>query len=106
MTSSGVLGNVTFSTRSGIKQGGSTSCNSFTGYIAPTIDAVKSCGPDIWHSDIHILLFIEDSVILASSRYNDGINSPRTISQRSGDFYIIGTNSSILMLKDYMSEQC
>ena len=32
--------------------------------------------------------------------------SPRTISQRSGNFYIIGTNSSILMLKDYMSEQC
>ena len=67
MTSSGVLGNVTFSTHSGVKQGGRTSCNSFTGYIAPAIDAVKSCGPDIWQGDINILLFIDDSVILASS---------------------------------------
>ena len=54
MTSSGVLGNDTFTTNSGVKQGGSTSCNSFTGYIDPTIDAVKSCGPDSWLGDINI----------------------------------------------------
>ena len=39
-------------------------------------------------------------------RDTEPIVSTRTISQRSGDFYVIGTNSSILMLKDYMSEQC
>ncbi len=68
MTSSAVIENDIFSTSSGVKQGGSTSCNSFTAYIDPTIDAVKSCGPDSWLDDIHILLLMDDTVILASSR--------------------------------------
>jgi len=68
MTSSGVIGNDIFSTSLGVKQGGSTSCNSFTAYIDPTIDAVKSSGPDSWLGDIHILLLMDDTVVLASSR--------------------------------------
>jgi len=51
-----------------VKQGGNTICNSFTSYIDPTIDPIKTYGPDGWLEDIHILLFVDDTVILASSR--------------------------------------
>ena len=68
MISSGIIGDKLFTTGAGVKQGGSTSCNSFTSYIDPTIDAVKTSEPDGWLEDIHILLLMDDTVILASSR--------------------------------------
>ena len=68
MTTIGLIGNETFSTSSGVKQGGSTSCMSFTSYIDPTIHAVKSLGPDGWLGECQILLFMDDTVIFATSR--------------------------------------
>ena len=54
MISSGTIGDQVFQTGVGVKQGGSTSCNSFTGYIDPTIDAVNSSEPDGWLGDVHM----------------------------------------------------
>ena len=69
MTSSGVLGNDTFTTNSGVKQGHSTSCNSFTGYISTRrLTQSSHVVADSWLGDIHILLLMDDTVILASSR--------------------------------------
>ena len=68
MTSTGVIGNTTFTTSQGVKQGGSSSCNSFTAYIDPTIDAVNTFGPDNWLENLHILLLMDDTVVFASSR--------------------------------------
>jgi len=68
MISSGIIGDKLFKTGAMVKQGGNTICNSFTSYIDPTIDPIKTYGPDGWLEDIHILLLMGDTVILASSR--------------------------------------
>ena len=54
----------------GTMQGGGTSCtcNTFTCYLDPTIEAVKRGGPDRWLGDTHILLFMDDTVIFATSK--------------------------------------
>jgi len=62
------IGDTLFKTGAGIKQGGSTSCNSFTSYIDPTIDAVNIFEHDGWLEDIHILLLVDDTIIPATSR--------------------------------------
>ena len=68
MEAKGCIGNETFDTCIGTKQGGGTSCNTFTCYVDPTIEAVKRGGPDGWLGDTHILLFMDDTVIFATSR--------------------------------------
>lgn len=70
MTSIGLIGKEQFSTAAGVKQGGSSSCNLFTAYIDPTIDAVKTFGPDDWLGNLHILLLMDDTIVLATSRQN------------------------------------
>ena len=64
----GYIGNDTFNTSSGVKQGGVTSCSTFVCHIDPTIDAVKSIQDEDWLKDIPILLYMDDTVIFASSR--------------------------------------
>ena len=68
MSSIGIIGGKEFLTSAGVKQGGGTSCNLFTSYIDPTISAVKSTGPDGWLKENHILLFMDDTVVFATSR--------------------------------------
>ena len=68
LTATGVIGDHAFPTSRGVKQGGSTSCKLFTAYIDPTIDAVKSFGPDDWLNDIHLLLLMDDTVVFATLR--------------------------------------
>ena len=70
MISSGIIGDELFNTGAGVKQGGNTSCNSFTSYIDPAIDAVNTTGPDGWLDDIHMFLLMDDTAILATSREN------------------------------------
>ena len=65
MTSLAVIGNDIFSTSSDVKRGGSTSCNSFTASVGPTIDAVRSCCPDSWLGDTDSLLLMDGTVIPA-----------------------------------------
>ena len=59
MEAKGCIGNETFETCFGTKQGGGTSCITFTCYVDPTIEAVKRGGPDGWLGDTHILLFMD-----------------------------------------------
>ena len=61
-----MLGNESFDTTSGMKQGGSGKL--FTAYIDPTTDAVNSLSPDDWLEKTHILLLIDDTAIMATSR--------------------------------------
>ena len=70
MTSTGQIGKEQFTTSAGVKQGGSSSCNSFTAYIDPTIEAVQNFGPDDWLGNLHILLLMDDTVVMATSRHN------------------------------------
>ena len=66
--SAGVIGNETFSTSAGVCHGASTSCPLFTFFIESTIDAVSQSGPDGWLENLHVLLLMDDTVILATSR--------------------------------------
>jgi hypothetical protein len=68
MAATGTIGNESFDTTSGMKQGGSSSVKLFTAYIDPTIDAVNSLGPDDWLEKTHILLLMDDTAIMATSR--------------------------------------
>jgi hypothetical protein len=49
-----------------------TSCPLFVFFIEPTIDAISSLGPDNWLGDLHCLLLMDDTVILASSQRENG----------------------------------
>ena len=68
MESTGIINNEKFQTSTGVKQGGSSSCNQFTAYLDPTIDIVNSYGQDSWLNHLHLLLFMDDTVLLATSR--------------------------------------
>ena len=57
MTSTGQIGNNSFDTSAGVKQGGPSSCNMFTSYIDPTVDIVKEDDPDSWLQDLHMFTF-------------------------------------------------
>ena len=70
MKSTGIIGQESFGTSAGVKQGGGTSCQTFTGFIDPTIDAVNAFGEDDWLEDLHTMLLMDDTVILATSRKN------------------------------------
>ena len=63
-----VLGNVCFKSSMGVKQGAANSCSLFTFYINNTIRALKKFGTDGFLENLHCLLFMDDTVILATSR--------------------------------------
>jgi hypothetical protein len=88
MTSTGQIGTENFPTSAGVKQGSSTSCNSFTSYIDPTIAAVKEIGPDSWLGDLHILLFMDDTVIFATTK-TGLINKLRRLKRCADDIGMI-----------------
>ena len=67
--SMGIIGQSMFEATSGVRQGGCSSCPLFTFFIDCTIDAVNSVvGPDGWLDQTHALLFMDDTVIFATSR--------------------------------------
>jgi hypothetical protein len=121
MSSIGIIGGKEFQTSSGVKQGGSTSCSLFTSYIDPTISAVKSTGPDGWLKDSHILLFMDDTVVFATTRnkMEEKLLKPKEMSDKIGmiihptksKFSTINTNDTkpfkcndivIVSTKDYV----
>ena len=63
-----VIGSEKFQSTAGVKQGSSMSCALFTFYLDHTIKAVRSFGLDGFLEDIHMLLFMDDTVLLATSR--------------------------------------
>ena len=52
----------------GVKQGAANSCSLFTFYINNTIRALQKFGTDGFLENLHCLLFMDDDVILATSR--------------------------------------
>ena len=64
----GQIGDCSFDASAGVRQGACTSCPLFVFFIEPTIEAIKNLGPDNWLGDLHTLLLMDDTVILASSR--------------------------------------
>ena len=63
-----VLGSEYFQSYRGVKQGAANSCALFTFYINGTIQKVKEFGEDGFLGNLHSLLFMDDTVILATSR--------------------------------------
>ena len=68
--------NVTILTNTGVKQGSPSSGFLFTFFINPLIRLFKELGSDGFLQDLHCLLMMDDSVILATSRerFQENIN--------------------------------
>ena len=64
----GLIGAEKFKYTRGVKQGSSTSCSLFTLYLDCTVEAVHTYGNDGFLNDNHILLLMDDTVLLATSR--------------------------------------
>ena len=62
------IGNTEFFSSIGVRQGGVTSTSLFTFYIDVTIQALKQLGPDNFLGDLHSILLMDDTVVLATSR--------------------------------------
>ena len=79
------LGNKTFVSKHGVRQGGATSCSLFTFYINSTIRKIKTYGPDGFLRDTHTLLFMDGTVLLATSP--DGAEAePPTLCYRTTQY--------------------
>jgi hypothetical protein len=52
----------------GVKQGGPTRCPLFTFFIDETIGVINEFGPDGFLDDLHTLLLMDDTAVLATSR--------------------------------------
>ena len=66
--SKGQIGSETFPTCAGVRQGATSSCPLFTMFIEPTIEKVNEFGTDGWLGETHILLLMDDTAVVASSR--------------------------------------
>ena len=66
--SKGVIGSETFHTSAGVRQGACLSSPLFILYVESTIEAISSDGLDGWFDNLHSLVFMDDTVILATSR--------------------------------------
>lgn len=86
MEATGVIGTEKFETSAGVKQGGSSSCFLFTLYINATILAVKSTGSDEWLGNLHSLLMMDDTAIIATSwkKLNQKLIALKTCTDRIG----------------------
>ena len=62
------IGNSTFTATAGVRQGACSSCPLFVFFIEPTIDSLHRLGADDWLGDLHALLLMDDTVLLATSR--------------------------------------
>ena len=63
-----VIGLETFDYINGVKQGGPTSGVLFTFYVNCTIESLKTFGVDGYLQNWHSLLFMDDTIVLATSR--------------------------------------
>ena len=63
-----LLGEASFSSTSGVRQGGSTSCSLFTLVIDYTINKMREIADDGWLAALHMLLLMDDTAVLATSR--------------------------------------
>ena len=63
-----LLGGEKFASSIGVKQGAANSCSLFTFYINSTVRALKTFGSDGYLENLHSLLYMDDTVVLATSR--------------------------------------
>ena len=64
-----ILNSITISTSSGVRQGAPTSCLLFIIYVDKMVKMIKDAVPvDGFLGDLHALLLMDDTVILATSR--------------------------------------
>ena len=68
METQNVIGDQSFKSTTGIKQGSSISCSLFTFYLDHTVREVRKYGPDGFLRESHILLLMDDTALLATSR--------------------------------------
>ena len=66
--STGYIGSDVFQATMGVKQGGCTSCPLFTFYIDYTVKDMQQEEPDSWLGSLHMLLFMDDTAVFATSR--------------------------------------
>ena len=62
------IGNEVFEAKIGVRQGGSSSSFLFVFFVNPLIRTLKSCAPDSWIKDLHVLMLMDDTVIFATTR--------------------------------------
>lgn len=65
---SGVIGDHTFDASAGVRQGACTSCPLFTCLVDVVVENVKAVEDDDWLGNLHLLLLMDDTVVLSTSR--------------------------------------
>ena len=63
-----LLGDSEIQAKTGVRQGSPSSCFLFTAYVNPLIRMIKEYGEDGWLGVLHLLLFMDDTVIFSSTR--------------------------------------
>jgi hypothetical protein len=63
-----LIGKETLNTFEGVKQGGATSCSLFTFYLDHITARINTHGEDDYLKDLHCLLLMDDTAIVATSR--------------------------------------
>ena len=63
-----IIDNVSIDSKVGVRQGSPSSCFLFTAYVNPMIRMVKEYGEDGWLGLLHILLLMDDTIILSTTR--------------------------------------
>ena len=78
-----LLGQEVVEASSGVRQGGSTSCCLFTFYVDVIVNAINDHQPDAFLENLHCLLLMDDTAVLATSR--EAMESKLNLLQRSCD---------------------
>ena len=62
------IGNLQIEAEAGVRQGSPSSCFLFTTYVNPMIRMIKEYGQDGWLESLHLLLLMDDTVLLSSTK--------------------------------------
>ena len=108
----GQIGFSSFSADTGVRQGACSSCPLFTFFVDPVVSAVKQSGPDGWLQDLHIMLLMDDTVIMATSRakmeeklllLKNSVDSiGMVVNSSKTQFMVIGCNDKVPFCIDNM----
>jgi hypothetical protein len=100
----GVIGDTEFNYTSGVKQGSAISCNLFAFYLDHTVRAVRTFGPDDFLQNNHMILLMDDTALLATSRvamarklqllYNSAYEINMVIHPEKSKYFAVNTNDT------------
>jgi len=88
----GQIGLSSFTADTGVRQGACTSCPFFTFFVDPIVAAIKTSGPDAWLHELHTLLLMDDTIVLATSRQK--MEEKLLLLKQSADSIGMAINSS------------